>query len=174
VLRWQHESREVSIEIKTGIAASEPVGADLQRDADAYELCLAEIFIAAGATGVTQAEVQDTRANEVLCGYSRIYDVEREESGESTAVKIETALPSSGEELAANTMYKVVDPVGTYVFHAPASGWVHGIFTTASNSVISFAYGSKFLSGVPTIDSGYTYEFDALDNVWAVQEVVSE
>ena len=74
ILKWHRENRETTIEIKKGTAASAPVGADLQRDADAFELCLADVLLAAGVTSVTQSAVTDTRPDAALCGFSAVYD----------------------------------------------------------------------------------------------------
>ena len=82
-----------------------------------------------------------------------------------------TALPSSGTALTANTLYNVSAAVGTYSFKAPATGWAHGKFTTGSSVSVSFA--GTFMGAAPSIEASKTYEFDVLDGVWAVQEVVS-
>lgn len=82
-----------------------------------------------------------------------------------------TALPTSGTALTANTIYNVSAAVGTYAFTAPATGWAHGKFTTGSSASVSFA--GTFLGAAPSIEASKTYEFDVLNGVWAVQEVVS-
>ena len=82
-----------------------------------------------------------------------------------------SALPTSGTALTANTLYNVSAAVGTYSFKAPATGWAHGKFTTGSSASISFA--GTFLGTAPSIEASKTYEFDVLNGVWAVQEVVS-
>ena len=82
-----------------------------------------------------------------------------------------TALPASGTALTANTIYAVADAVGTYAFTPSATGWAHGKFTTGSSVSVSFA--GTFLGTAPTIEASKTYEFDVLNGVWAVQEVVS-
>ena len=82
-----------------------------------------------------------------------------------------TVLPASGTALTANTIYAVADAVGTYAFTPPATGWAHGKFTTGSSASVSFA--GTFMGAAPSIEASKTYEFDVLDGVWAVQEVVS-
>jgi hypothetical protein len=84
-----------------------------------------------------------------------------------------TALPASGTALADNTIYNVADAVGTYVFTPPPTGQAHGKFTTAATVAISFATGATFIGAAPTIKASKTYEFDVLNGVWAVQEVVA-
>ena len=82
-----------------------------------------------------------------------------------------TVLPASGTALTANTIYVVATAVGTYAFTSPATGWAHGKFTTGSSASVSFA--GTFMGAAPSIEASKTYEFDVLDGVWAVQEVVS-
>ena len=82
-----------------------------------------------------------------------------------------TALPTRGTASTANTLYNVSAAVATYSFKAPATGWAHGKFTTGSSASISFA--GTFMGAAPSIEASKTYEFDVLDGVWAVQEVVS-
>ena len=82
-----------------------------------------------------------------------------------------TALPASGTALTANTIYVVATAVGTYAFTPPDTGWAHGTFTTGSSVSVSFS--GTFMGAAPSIEASKTYEFDVLDGVWAVQEVVS-
>ena len=82
-----------------------------------------------------------------------------------------TILPDNGTALTANTIYAVATAVGTYLFTPPATGWAHGKFTTGSSASVSFA--GSFLGAAPSIEASKSYEFDVLDGVWVVQEVVS-
>lgn len=68
VMRLDHAERLIKIVIKKGAFASAPVAPTLQRDGNAHELALADIFITNGATQITQANVTDTRLNKTLCG----------------------------------------------------------------------------------------------------------
>ncbi len=68
VLRWDIEDREIRIEVKKGAFASSPVVQPLQRDADAYELVLADIVVNKGAISISQANITDLRMNSELCG----------------------------------------------------------------------------------------------------------
>ena len=81
-----------------------------------------------------------------------------------------TILPDSGTALANNTIYNVT--VRTYTFTPPTTGWAHGKFTTASSSV-SVSFSGTFMGAAPTTEASKTYEFDVLNGVWAIQEVVS-
>lgn len=68
VMRLDYLEREIDIVIKKGELATNPVEPTLQRDADVYELAIADVFINAGATEITQANITDTRLNNELCG----------------------------------------------------------------------------------------------------------
>ncbi|WP_149679699.1 hypothetical protein [Thermoclostridium caenicola] len=68
VVRYDTIDREIRLEIKKGQFGSQPVAPALQRDADAYELALADIYVAAGAVSITQANITDLRLNTELCG----------------------------------------------------------------------------------------------------------
>lgn len=68
VARYDVEDREIRLEIKKGTFASTPVAPALQRDADAYELALADIYVANGVISITQANITDQRLNTSLCG----------------------------------------------------------------------------------------------------------
>ncbi|MCQ4921567.1 hypothetical protein NE686_00595 [Tissierella carlieri] len=68
VLRWDAADREIRIEVKKGTFASNPVAHSLQRDADAYEIAIADIRINKGAVSITQANIVDLRLNNELCG----------------------------------------------------------------------------------------------------------
>lgn len=68
VIRLDTVDREIRLEVKKGEFASEPTPKDLQRDADAYELAIADIKINKGATSITQADITDLRLSTELCG----------------------------------------------------------------------------------------------------------
>lgn len=68
VMRFDTVGRAINIVIKKGVFASSPVAPSLQRDADGYELGLADIYIGKGATSITQANITDLRLNNSFCG----------------------------------------------------------------------------------------------------------
>ena len=68
VIRLDFVNREITCKVKKGAFASIPTAQVLQRDADAYELCVAEITINNGAINISQSNITDTRLNSELCG----------------------------------------------------------------------------------------------------------
>lgn len=69
VLRWSRSNRSMSLEVKTGVAASSPSAPSLERSADNYELMLASIHVVAGATSIAQANITDKRPDSTVCGW---------------------------------------------------------------------------------------------------------
>jgi hypothetical protein len=68
VIRWDLTSRTISAQVKSSAFSASPTAPALQRDADIYELALADILVPAGATAITQGNITDQRLNTELCG----------------------------------------------------------------------------------------------------------
>lgn len=68
VLQYSTINRTIAAKIKKGAFASSPAAPALQRDADAYELGLADIYIVNGAVSISQANITDLRLNSAYCG----------------------------------------------------------------------------------------------------------
>jgi hypothetical protein len=68
VLQYSTVNREIKAVVKKGTFASSPVAPTLQRDADAYELAIADISVGAGVTSISQSNIADLRLNTELCG----------------------------------------------------------------------------------------------------------
>lgn len=69
VLRLDFLNREIKTYIKQGNFASIPVVPALTRNADIYELALADIRINKGTIKIDQAAITDLRFNKELCGF---------------------------------------------------------------------------------------------------------
>ena len=57
--------------IKKGTAAASPAAPTLQRDAAAYEISVAQIAVASGATAINADNITDERLDEDVCGLMR-------------------------------------------------------------------------------------------------------
>lgn len=68
VLRLDFNVRAINIAVKKGAFASTPVAPTLQRDAEVYELVLADVYVGKGITKITQSNITDQRMNKALCG----------------------------------------------------------------------------------------------------------
>jgi hypothetical protein len=68
VLQLNYLNREIQPLVKKGTFASSPVAPALQRDADAYEIALADVYIGKGVLSISQANITDLRLNNEVCG----------------------------------------------------------------------------------------------------------
>lgn len=68
VLRCDYTNRLITIAVKKGSYSASPTAPELTRDADAYELALADVYVAAGVVTITTANITDQRLNTNLCG----------------------------------------------------------------------------------------------------------
>lgn len=68
VVQYSTADRTINILMKKGTLGSNPVAPPLLRNADFYELVLADIFISNGMTQITQTNITDQRLNTSLCG----------------------------------------------------------------------------------------------------------
>ena len=57
--------------VKKGTAAASPAAPALQRDAAAYEISVAQIAVASGATAINAGDITDERLDEDVCGLMR-------------------------------------------------------------------------------------------------------
>jgi len=69
VVKFDTVGRLISAVVKVGSLATSPVAPILQRDANVFELGIADIYIAKGATTIVQTNITDTRMNTDLCGW---------------------------------------------------------------------------------------------------------
>lgn len=68
VARYDVTDREIRLQVKKGTFASVPVAPEIQRDSNAYELALADIYISAGSINIVQANITDLRNDSEYCG----------------------------------------------------------------------------------------------------------
>lgn len=61
--------RSCTLTVKKGTPALSPEAPTLTRNERVHELCLAKVTIPSGAVSVTDVMIEDTRADEQLCGY---------------------------------------------------------------------------------------------------------
>ena len=69
VLRRDNVNRTISIEVVTGTASGSPQPTAPTRNADTFELVLAEVYVGTGVTAITQANITDKRMDSTVCGY---------------------------------------------------------------------------------------------------------
>ena len=78
ILRNDETERKPSIFILEGAYSSVPQPPALTNTDVIQEKCLAEIYVAAGAVKITQADITDTRADTTICGFiaSQFVDID--------------------------------------------------------------------------------------------------
>lgn len=69
VLRRNNTNRQLTLEVVKGVASLSPSATPPTRDADVFELVLAQIYVGAGVTTITNSNITDTRMNTTLCGF---------------------------------------------------------------------------------------------------------
>lgn len=68
VIRNDYKKRDTYAAVLKGTYSAQPQAPALTRNADAYEIAVADVLVAKGAVSVTQADITDTRLNKDLCG----------------------------------------------------------------------------------------------------------
>ena len=71
VARLDYNARTISLVAKDGTPASNPSKPATIKTQTIKELCLAYVYVSRGVTSITQADIQDTRANSDICGLVR-------------------------------------------------------------------------------------------------------
>lgn len=69
ILRYDISARAITAEVITGTPSASPVAPALVRNADYYDLKLAEIRVNAGAITIAPSMITDTRPNSDVCGW---------------------------------------------------------------------------------------------------------
>lgn len=69
VLRWDSLTRYINLAILQGNPAATPSAKNLARNADTWELGLADVYIERGVLSVSDANITDLRPDRTYCGY---------------------------------------------------------------------------------------------------------
>ena len=67
-IRLDHTRRYIKIDTKDGTPAAKPVKPTMNKDSNYIDLCLAYVYVKAGATSISQSNITDMRASN-LCGW---------------------------------------------------------------------------------------------------------
>lgn len=68
VIRNDYKIRDTYAAVLKGTYSAQPQAPALTRNADAYEIAVADVLVAKGVASITQADITDTRLNTELCG----------------------------------------------------------------------------------------------------------
>lgn len=69
VLRYNESEREITLQALTGIPSNSPEKPEITRTENIFDICLAYIYVAAGATSISEENITDTREDKAICGY---------------------------------------------------------------------------------------------------------
>lgn len=69
VLRYNESEREITLQALTGTPSNSPEKPTIIRTENIFDICLAYIYVAAGATSISEENITDTREDKALCGY---------------------------------------------------------------------------------------------------------
>ena len=141
--------------IKKGTAAASPAAPALQRDASAYEISVAKIAVASGATAINAGNITDERLDEAVCGLMR-----DGVTGIDTSV-LQNQYNAILAELEANlqAVYDGVEKVNVTEYSATltVAGWTgSGPYTQEVTLAGILGSDTPFvdvdMSGLPTLD----------------------
>ena len=68
VIRYSRSENRVYLAVKSGNAANSPAAPDVTRNADTYEISLAQVRVNAKATSISASDITDERLNNAVCG----------------------------------------------------------------------------------------------------------
>lgn len=68
VIRADFTERTVTVEVLKGAYSATPTAPELQRNADRYELGIADVYVGKGVVQIKQENITDTRLSASLCG----------------------------------------------------------------------------------------------------------
>lgn len=69
VLRWDSLTRYINLAILQGDPAATPNAKNLTRNADTWELGLADVYIGRGVLSISDSNITDLRPDRIYCGY---------------------------------------------------------------------------------------------------------
>lgn len=72
VLRYNATDRDITLQVITGTPASTPVKPAIVRNDTIYDICIAYVYVGAGAASITQANITDATDDESVCGYVKM------------------------------------------------------------------------------------------------------
>lgn len=68
VVRWDLTNRVISVKAKSSSYSASPTAPAVERDADIYELAIADVYVGAGVTAITGSSITDKRLDTTACG----------------------------------------------------------------------------------------------------------
>lgn len=69
VVKHSDTDRKITLEVKKGTLATNPIAPELTRTESEYEICLANVLVNKNVTAITTSMITDTRPNNEVCGW---------------------------------------------------------------------------------------------------------
>lgn len=72
ILRYDETARTISLGTITGTPSSSPAYPSISRSESTFDICLAYVYVAAGATSIAESNIIDKREDTGVCGYASL------------------------------------------------------------------------------------------------------
>ena len=167
VARLDYSGRAIGIIAKTGTAAASPAAPSIVRNGEYFEMELAEIYVSAGATAITAANITDKRADTSVCGYvtGLVEQIDTTDMWTQLQADFETWFEGIRGQLDGDTAGNLQNQINTITGNV--SNNTSNIAANTANisnntTAINTLTGSTTLSGVDlnTLTTTGTYRID--------------
>lgn len=138
------EVRAVTLEVKKGTPASNPQAQALERTSSVYEIALADVYVGASATSISQSNITDVRLDSNLCGIvsATITSIDTttffEQMTDDFNTWFEGIKGTLGEDTAGNLLNLINEIKETYV---PKTDIVNDLTTGGTDKPLSAEQG---------------------------------
>lgn len=153
VLRFDtaEDKRNIDIYLKEGVPATYPSPQEIIRQSNYYELVLADIYVPAGASEITNANITDQRANTELCGLV-IPAIPFENQSEDLWKQLKDGVSLVESALDGSTAAKLKATIGN---SAPIGGYnAPPSFKKMTEQITSYTYMPKTVSDATDVLGG--------------------
>lgn len=108
VVHWNITERKMEFLLKSGTPAATPAAPALTRTEYVYELSLAQIYVGAGSSSISQANITDERLNTAVCGavVAAVQHVDTESLFNQYQTALDTFLRRSANAITAYCIYQ--------------------------------------------------------------------
>lgn len=160
VIRLDLTNRLISAQIIKGVFSDNPSAPELIRSSTIYDIKLAEIFVNANVTSITQADITDTRFQESVCGIvaSTVQTLNTEEIYDQLYTKYEEYIENT-ESSFEQWFNKIKNQLDT-----DAAGKLsNNIYEIVNNSLKSYTMTLTLNNWILNDETNY-YEYDIIDS----------
>lgn len=153
VLEANDITRDVSVQVIKGTPSESPEKPDIVRNSDEYDICLAYVYVGAGANTITSADIEDTRANSEVCGYVHLLvssSLDRFRANVTTSAAVSTILIPEGADYEAGDLLTV---------------YIDGLYLDSTDYTIINNNGAFSVAFTNEIDSGAVVSFENIKSI---------